>query len=217
MYRRYFWLVGVLTATLLSCMCFASSKIETVSPLTSVGSQNAETSLGDLVADSVRASASVPIAFVAAGTLREVTISKGAADSSAVSQCIQYPDDKIVILELKGSEIRQAIERSLSVYPQKNLGFLQISGLRIIANAAASKGSRITTISLDSGAFSDESKYTVATTYPVATGAYGYFTIWDKGNVAKGKDLSISEALNKFLASKTSLDYSQANRIVFKK
>jgi 2',3'-cyclic-nucleotide 2'-phosphodiesterase (5'-nucleotidase family) len=187
------------------------------SPLTSVGAQLGETSIGDLVADAIRDSVHAPIGLLAAGSLREVTIPKGKADASDIRQCIQYPDDKIVVMELTGAEIRQALERSVSIYPQKNLGFLQVSGIRVVIRPENAKGNRIASLAMDSGPFSDDAKYQVATTVPVANGAYGYFTIWDKAEIAKAKTITISQALTDFLAASPSFDYSQADRIVVKK
>ena len=107
----------------------AHADVESSSSLSSVGCQVRETALGDLAADAVRTVGGTPIALIPAGGFREITIPKGKVKSEDILECLQYPDDRLVVIELTGEQLTRALERSVSVYPQKNLGFLQARGM----------------------------------------------------------------------------------------
>lgn len=213
---RHFMLLGAILTLMLTPTSLLHADVVANSPLTSTGAQLAETSVGSFVADALKESVSAPIALVAAGCLRDVTIPQGKVSIPDILLSVQYPDDKVAVIDLTGAEIRQALERSLSIYPQKNLGFLQVSGLHIVAQPESPRGHRIISIALDKGTFSDEGKYQVATTTPIANGAYGYFTIWSKAEITKGNSVTVRQAIEGYLQKHTSLDYSHADRIVLK-
>ena len=55
-----------------------------------------------------------------------------------------------------------------------------------------------------------------ATTVPLADGAYGYFTIWGRDQIQPLKGKTVSQAVNDFLSSRSSVDYQELKRIVRK-
>ena len=201
--------VLILTALL---VMGAWADVQSSSPLTSVGVQTQETSLGDLIADAVRAAAGTPIAIIPAGGLREITIPAGAIPTSEIVKCLQYPNDEVAVITLTGGQLLKALERSVSIYPQKNMGFLQVSGLTFSFDPSAQKESRVKSASIGAEGVAPNRSYRVATTKPLADGAYGYFTIW-KDATLEMKAKTISQAATDFLAQRTSVDYRVLNRI----
>lgn len=194
----------------------AWADVESKTGLSSVGSQSKETELGDLVADAVKSACDTPIALVPAGCLREVKVPKGAVSPPDVISCLQYPGDNLAVIEVTGDQLLRALERSISLYPQKNLGFVQVSGLKFDFDPKASRGSRVGRVIVGKEDLQSARKYRLATTEPLAGGAYGYFTVWGKGrpDVRKGKD--ISGAAKDFLAQQSTVDYDVPDRIVAK-
>ncbi|MDH7481061.1 MAG: 5'-nucleotidase [Armatimonadota bacterium] len=187
--------------------------IDCQSPLSSVNCQIEETELGDLVSDALKDAMNVQIAFFPAGALRELTIPKGKVEPKQVIECLQYPNDRVAVLELTGKEVVNALERSVSVFPRKNLGFLQVGGLSFTFTPNSPKGSRVSGVKIGGSAIDLKKKYTVATTEPLAKGGYGYFTIWGSVNIKEIGKITTKEAVEKFLKKMQTVDYSKKDRI----
>ena len=205
----------VLTA-LIGLMSPLAADVNSSSDLSSVGVQTRETSLGDLVTDAVTAGAGISLALIPAGSFREITIPKGTVKPDDIVKGLQYPDDKISVIELTGNQITQALERSVSIYSQKNLGFLQVSGISFTFNPGSPKGSRVTSITIDGAKIAGDRKYRVATTEPLADGAYGYFTIWGKNLKPSPTNKTTERAVTDYLSKHNSIDYVRLDRIMVK-
>jgi len=212
--RRYCLALTPILA--LAAGLLAVAEVNSPSDLSSVGCQVRETGLGDLVADAVRAEAGTSVALVPAGGLREITIPKGKVKAEDVLKCLQYHDDRIAVIELTGAQLTAALERSVSIHPQKNLGFLQVSGIEFKFDPKLPKGSRLMSVMVGKEKIANERKYRVGTTKPLADGAYGYFTIWGKGLKPEIKDKTTAQAVTKFLSGQASVDYQKPNRILAK-
>ncbi len=118
-------------------------------------------------------------AFLAAGLVKD-SFSK-----DNLATLIQYPSDEIVVLALTASQIRQAMERSLSLYPQPNTSFLQISGFEVTFSKNAAPNNRVISIT-SAGNKLDEAKiYHIAMPSSLGRGGLGYFKIWDKSKIIK--------------------------------
>ena len=123
---------------------------------------------GQNIADALKAAAGADGAFIAAAML---DTKKFQADD--LSKLLVYPGDQIVVVSLTGAQIRQAFERSLSLHPQRNYGFLQISGFEVVFSADAPVNQRVKSV-LASGAKLDETRnYQVAMPVGLARGGYG--------------------------------------------
>jgi 2',3'-cyclic-nucleotide 2'-phosphodiesterase (5'-nucleotidase family) len=130
-------------------------------------------------ADVLRTFAGADGAFIAGGSLKE-TFNK-----DDMSTMLQFPTDEIVVLKLTGDQIRQAFERSVSLYPEANKSFLQISGFEVTFKKAKGSGDRIISISASGAALDNDKKYTVAMPSLLARGAVGYYRIWEKAETVK--------------------------------
>jgi len=209
--------IAVVSAVILMLAVSGAADVDSPSDLSSVGCRVRETALGDLVADAVRASGGAPIALVAAGSFREITIPQGKIASADVLKCLQYPDDQVTVIEITGEQLIRALERSVSIYPQRNMGFLQVSGLVFTFDPGAPKGRRVTSVMVGGEKAANDRKYRVATTKPLANGAYGYFTVWGKDQPQESKGKTTEQAVTEFLSARTSVDYRELNRILLKK
>lgn len=216
MHRRTFSALVCAVAVLLAAGLTAAD-LESPDPLSSVGSRAKETELGDLAADALRAADGAVAAILPAGSLKEVTIPAGRVKTDQVLACLQYPDDKIAVLGLTGKQVVQALERSVGVYPQKNLGFLQVSGLTFVFDPNAPKGSRVSRVEIGKRDVDASKEYRVITTAPLARGGYGYFTVWGKDTTKEFKDRSLGEAVTRFLKDRRTVDYRKKTRITAKK
>lgn len=130
-------------------------------------------------ADEIRSFAGADIALLGAGLLKP-TYSK-----DDLATLLQYPTDEVVVLNLTGSQIRQALERSVSLYPQPNQSFLQLSGLEVTFKKSAAPNSRIVSATLSGVPLADGKTYSVAMPSTLAKGGLGYFKIWDDAKIAR--------------------------------
>jgi hypothetical protein len=130
-------------------------------------------------ADVLRAEARAQIAFLPAGVL------KPGFKSGELAAMLQFPTDDIAVAELTGRQVRQALERSCSLHPSLNPGFLQLSGLTVTFSTGRSPGSRIVEASVSGAALNDGEKYRVAMPGSLARGGLGYFTVWKKEQIVE--------------------------------
>ena len=140
-------------------------------------------------ADLLREAAGADGAFLAAGLVKE------AYQANDLSSILQYPTDELVTVGLKGSQIKQAFERAVSLYPEQNTSFLQISGFEATFSKGAAPGQRILSITAG-GARLDESRtYMVAMPNTLGRGGLGYFKIWDKSKIVKTHGQTVEDVL----------------------
>lgn len=140
-------------------------------------------------ADALRDAAGADGAFIAAGMV------KSTWNRDDLASLMQFPDDEIVVVTIKGSEIRQAFERSISLHPQSNTSFLQISGFEVVFDPNGNPGQRIKSVSAGGGKLEDGRDYQIAMPSSLGRGGFGYFRIWDRGKIAKTLDVTVGKAL----------------------
>lgn len=164
---------------------------------------NSAHSPSQAAADVIRDFASADGAFLAAALV------KTDFQKDDLSTLIQYPNDYIVVVELTGAQVKQAFERSVSLYPQSNLSFLQISGFEVTFNRTSPPNSRIVSISVNGSKLEDVKTYNVAMPSSLQRGGLGYFRIWDKAKIVrKYEDKNLEEVLKGKPASATSPRWS---------
>jgi len=140
-------------------------------------------------ADILKQTADADGAFIAAGEVNS------SFDPKNLASLIQLPLEKISVVSLKGSEIKQAFERSISLYPQPNTSFLQISGFTVDFKGSGLAATRIVSIQAGDAPLDLRKTYKVAMPAGLAEGAMGYFKIWDKSKIAKTMDVTLEQAL----------------------
>lgn len=180
--------------------------------------ETSETNAGDLVADAVKEAAHTDIAWVSADDLMPAKITSGTHPISELLAILKYGNDtenRITILNLKGSQILGAIERSLSRYPTPFDGFLQVSGLEIEYQPSQSAGSRVFIAGTRGTEIVADKVYRVAMSKSVAEGAYGYFKIWKSSDIDRSSDVNttIAAALTAYLSKHNTISPVVEGRI----
>lgn len=143
--------------------------------------------MAQAAADVVREAAGADIAFLAAGLLKEST--------GDLASIMRYPTDEIVVITLSGAQLKKALERSLSNYPQPNDGFLQISGMTVVFSESAPPESRILEVKVGDALLSAGRQYTAAMPATLARGALGYFKIWDRSQISRNSGQTLESKL----------------------
>ncbi|GEM_PF-698619 len=154
-----------------------------------------ESEVGNLVADSIRAAAGADIAFLPAAAFKSGASVPKPATPAQVAAALDPATDTIVVLSLRGEQILDALERSVSFAPQPSSGFLQVSGLTFTYDASKPGGKRVGSVTVGSAKLEAAKTYTVATTRPLANGQQGYFKIWEKEQITSDTGKTLADAL----------------------
>lgn len=163
-------------------------------PLTTENVGAAETEAGNLVADAVRAAAGAEIALVPASAFRSgASLSRPVSGAQAAS-LVEPSDDVLVVLRLSGTQIMDALERSVSFRPQASRAFLQVSGLRFVFDPARPAGKRVVSMTVGGAALDPGRTYSVAMTRSLAAGQQGYFRVW-AGKTGEDTGKTLASAL----------------------
>ena len=188
---------------------------QNASPLGNKDVTKSETALGSLVADATRKLLHTDLAFIAASELKskDPPIPSGKIATEDIQPFVSYPDDSLDVLELTGKAIRQALEKSVSIYPQPNLGFLQVSGVQFTFDPKKPAGERVTSIKIGSAALSESQTYTVAVTNSIAHGALGYWKVWEQDSISRRATANIVGAVDAYLKASRKIDYATLDRI----
>lgn len=209
--------VIILAGLVFWATCFAQAATsQSVSPLGNSDVDKSETAIGDLAADSIRALTKSDVAFVAASELKPRTtpIPAGKILGSDITDLVSYSDDPLAVMRLTGAQIQQALEKAVSIYPQPNLGFLQVSGIKFTFSTGTASGSRVKSVTFNGAPIDPAGSYTVAVTNSMANGALGYWKVWSKDNVVQRlQDATMVKAINDYLTNNASINYGTLDRI----
>lgn len=141
-----------------------------------------ETNLGNLVADVMRVSAGADIALTNGGGIR-ASILPGDITVGEVYTTLPF-DNTLVVLELTGAELKQALEYSVRLYPEQNGGFMQVSGISFDVLTGVPAGRRVQNLKVHGERVHPQATYTMATNDFLAAGGDGYELFLDVPLVA---------------------------------
>ncbi len=192
--------------------------VQLQAPLDSRQSAGQESSLGDLIADAMRASAQTDFALVPADEMTPTVLAVGQVPAAQIVHTLHYsgdPADTIVILKLTGKQIYQALDRSMSRIPQPFDGFLQISGFLVhLDPSAQTAAARIVAILPNGATLQPDHSYRVAVPHALAEGGLGYFQVWpDKKSWEQETNVSLATALTNYLKLHPTLNVPGTSRI----
>ncbi len=193
-----------------------AATVQTKSPLGNKDVEKSETAVCDLLADALRSELGTDIAFIAASEVKEkdTPFPAGSISTSDIASLLSYPDDPLAQVALTGKSVKQALERGVSIYPQPNLGFLQVSGLEFTYDHSKNAGERATSVTVGGVPLIESKTYTVAMTNSMANGALGYWKVWTNSDVAgRYSDKHLSDALENYFTINKTIDYSTLDRI----
>src|SRR5262245_48102261 len=134
-----------------------------------------EAAIGNLIADAMRASTKADVAITNGGGIRAGRVYLPGSTITRRDVLAELPfDNRIVVLESTGADIKAAIENGLSQLPNAGGRFPQVSGLTIQANISRPPGSRVVSILVDGKPLDEKKVYTVATNDFMSRGGDGY-------------------------------------------
>ena len=177
---------------------------KSTTPLDAREARVSECSLGNLAADAARSALGAQVALVQASQLRAQQIPAGEVTREALEGALLYPDESVVLVEISGLKMREALERSLSMLPKPSTSFLQVSGLAVRFRSDAEPGERVVDVKVGGEELSGSKSYRVAMPASLAKGALGYFRIFN-GLKPKETGPALADAL---------CDYVRAMRVV---
>ncbi|MCX7598483.1 MAG: 5'-nucleotidase C-terminal domain-containing protein [Armatimonadetes bacterium] len=183
-------------------------------PLSTKGAASAEVSFGDLASDALCQVSGAGIALVPAVALKDGVINPGPFDLTAVAALLQKPEETWAVSRLKGSQIRAALERSLSRLPLPNLAFLQVAGLVVTYDPEAPRDSRVKRVLVGGTELNEAETYEVAMPLSLAKGGAGYFQIFDASSIVRQGNQGLASIIFGFASEKGSVSYTGQGRIV---
>ncbi len=177
-----------------------------------VGVRSSETNLGNLITDGMLAKAKTVdaqtvIAVQNGGGIRR-SIDAGPITYGEVLTTLPF-GNALAIMDLTGTELKTALEHSVSEYPNELGSFLHVAGMKFQFDPTRAVGSRVHSVSVKQGsayvALDLAKNYKVATNTFLAAGGDGYTSF-----AAAYKDGRVSEPgftdFNMFVDYVTSLD-----------
>ncbi|NIM05809.1 MAG: hypothetical protein GTO55_06105 [Armatimonadetes bacterium] len=209
-------LIAGLVISLLAILALpGSAKVLTTSsfPLEGENVARAETTLGNLVADSLRDSAKADIALVNASQMRPKDLPAGPITTEQISSVLAYPDENVARVKMKGGKIIACLERGLSLLPKPNKGFLQVSGISVKLDSRRDSGSRVVEVKVGRERLAPDKEYEVALPLSLAKGAGGYFTILNGLEVKKFETTLLDTVIDYLSANGTSSAKSESPRL----
>ena len=141
-----------------------------------------ETNLGDFVADLLRERLEADLAFVNGGAIRtNRTVPAGPLTKRDIRGLLPFTD-VVMKLELRGRDVRTALEHGLAQTDREGGGFLQVSGVRLVWDPRRAAGQRLVSVAIGGRGLQDETTYTVAVPSYLVRGGDGY-TAFARGRV----------------------------------
>lgn len=142
-------------------------------------------------ADLVRETANADVALLPAGMMfREF-------QGEDLSKLFRFPGDTIAVSRITGTQLEAALNRSVSLYPSPNSGFLQVSGVEVTFDPSKPSNARVVSVSVGGKPLDPKAEYEVAMPISLARGGYGYFNVWDKKEIVRSLDAVTLESLLK--------------------
>ena len=133
-----------------------------------------ETNLGDFVADALRERLGTDVAVINGGAIRtNRTVPPGPLTRRDVLSLLPFTD-MVVKLEMRGADLRAALEHGLTQTDRVGGGFLQLSGARVVWDPRLAPGRRIVDVSVTGKPLADDAAYTVAVPGYLVRGGDGY-------------------------------------------
>jgi 5'-nucleotidase len=145
-----------------------------------------ETNVGDFVTDLLRERLGTDVALVNGGAIRtNRTVPPGPLTKRDVHGLLPFTD-VVLKLELRGRDLRAALEHGLAQTDREGGGFLQVSGIRFVWDPRRAAGQRVVSMAVGGRALEDESIYSVAVPSYLVRGGDGY-TAFARGKVVIGE------------------------------
>jgi 2',3'-cyclic-nucleotide 2'-phosphodiesterase (5'-nucleotidase family) len=167
-----------------------------------------ESNLGNVITDLMRESTDADLALLNSGCLRS-SLAEGNITYADIINVLPL-ETEIVLLEMNGSHILQALERSAGDSDDKSL---QVSGLNIIYDSSRPEGERMISVKLKNGEdISPDKNYRVASIDYLAEGGDGY-EMFTHARELEYEKISIQQEVLRHLETKGMLSPSAMGRM----
>jgi 2',3'-cyclic-nucleotide 2'-phosphodiesterase (5'-nucleotidase family) len=144
-----------------------------------------ESNLGDFVTDVMRERLGTDVALLNGGAIRtNRTVPPGPLTRRDVRALFPF-GDVVLKLEMRGSDLRAALEHGLAQTDRGAGGFLQVSGVRFVWDPRLPAGRRMVNAVIGGGPLADETVYTVAVPGYLVRGGDG-FVVFSRARVVVG-------------------------------
>lgn len=168
---------------------------------------DAESNLGDLITDAMRASSGAQIAFYNGGGLR-ADILKGPVTLEMVYTVLPF-DNTLVSMDLTGEQIAQVLEHS-----GRSEKIMQVSGLRVVYDRSKPAGSQVVSVEAAGKPLASEESYRIVCNDFLAAGGDGYTAFTQGRNVAFGP--LVRDVAAEYISRHSPADASVEGRIRFR-
>jgi len=177
-----------------------------------------EATIGNLVADAMRASARADAALVNGGGIRGGKIYAVGATISRRDVMAELPfNNRVVVIDVDGADLRRGIENGIAQWPNAVGRFPQVSGLTIEADMKRPAGDRITTIKVGGEPLDPSKTYRIATNDFMARGGDGYTMFRDAPRLLPDDDAPLlANEVMTYLKSLGTVRTGLEGRIVLK-
>ena len=166
-----------------------------------------ETAIGNLISDAIREAVGADVGLTNGGGIRGDKTYDAGVVLKRRDILTELPfGNKTVLLELKGSDLKETMETSVGRVEEKQGRFMQVSGMTLVYDPKAEHGKRVVEIKVGGQPLDPNKIYKVATNEYVAAGGDGFEVL------KKGKSM-IDESAAKLMASQV-IDYIAAKKTV---
>ena len=144
-----------------------------------------ETNIGDFVADAMRAHLGTDVALMNGGGIRsDRIVPAGPLTRRDVASLVPF-NNVVVVLEMTGRRVREAIEQGLVDREREGGGFLQVSGMTLTFDPTRPAGDRVVAAQVGGAPLDPDRRYKVAVIDFVARGG-GDTTAFRDGRMLVG-------------------------------
>jgi 2',3'-cyclic-nucleotide 2'-phosphodiesterase (5'-nucleotidase family) len=151
-----------------------------------------EAAIGNLFADAMRAATHANVAILNGGGIRAGKIYPPDSAITRKDILAELPfNNRVVVVAVTGAELKAAIENGVSALPGSAGRFPQVSGLRVLIDAARPAGSRVVSMEVDGAPLEEKRSYRVAVVDFMARGGDNYTMFRDAIRITPDNDAQL--------------------------
>ena len=140
--------------------------------------RGAESAMGDLIADAMRAATGSDVAIMNGGGIRGDRTYDAGVKLTRRDILTELPFGNVTMLtELLGSQLLAALENGVSLVDKGAGRFPQVSGMVVVYDPSAAVGSRVTSVMIGGAALQPDKLYRVAVNDYILGGGDGYASL----------------------------------------
>lgn len=170
-----------------------------------------ETNLGNLVADVIRDAVEADIAVTNGGGIR-ASIHAGEIRVADIYNTLPF-DNSLVVVEMMGMDILEALEHSVRLLPEQNGAFLQVSGITFEVDPNGLPGGRVINAKVGENRLATSGYYTVATNDFLAAGGDGYDSFMNATLVAE-TGIMLRDVMVDYIAERGVVEAPEGGRVL---